>query len=189
MKNEKKELILDGKKYVANVQIVENEDKNKLIEIYKIWDDYSTKLNSIGIRRANLSEVSELIFCLIYDCWRVNNVPKVKHSSFDCYNPKTQARIQIKSCSIKNDTTSFGPKSIWDELYFMDFYPNEKYDGSFNVYRIPDDYIYNCIVNKSKNETVRDQQNQKRRPRLSIKTKIIEPYKLKPIGQFNLFDL
>ena len=43
-------------------------------------------------------------------------------------------RIQVKACSVKEDLTSFGPKSVWDEIYLMHFLPNNNYDGAFSIY-------------------------------------------------------
>jgi Bsp6I restriction endonuclease len=54
------------------------------------------------------------------------------NSSFDCYEPQKSKRIQVKACSVEEDLTSFGPDSVWDEIYFVHFYPNKKYDGSYN---------------------------------------------------------
>ena len=187
MKKEKRELLLDGINYFAEVEIVENKDKNNLIKMYKLWNELSSTLSKYGCRRLNFPEISELIFCYVYDCWRVNNVPQIKHSSFDCYNPKSHSRIQIKATSVADDLTSFGPRSIWDELYFMDFYPNEEYDGCFDVYLIPNEPVYNFPVRSD--ETFRDQQKRGVRPRFHIKKGLIELLKIKPIGQFNLFDL
>lgn len=186
MKKELTELIINEKRYEAEVEIVEKSDAKNLIEMYNIWNKLSTMLNEYGCRRINFPELSELIFCLIYDCWRVNNVSGIEHSSFDCYNPKTKSRIQVKATSVENDLTSFGPKSIWDELYFMDFFPNKKYDGCFDVYLIPNDPVYNYQINK--NETFKDQQKQGRRPRFSIKN-LIKELNIKPIGNYNLNDL
>ncbi len=94
---------------------------------------------------------------------------------------KTNKAQQIKACSIDNDLTSFGPKSKWDDLYFVDFYNDGKVDGKFDVYLIPNKYIKNQSLNK--NETFTDQQEQKRRPRFGIKKEIITKYKIKPLGK------
>lgn len=186
MKREEKELLIEGKYYTAEVEIVEKSDAKYLLNMYNLWNELSENLTEYGCRRINFPEISELIFCLVYDCWRTNNISGIEHSSFDCYNPKTNARIQIKATSVKKDLTSFGPKSIWDELYFMNFYPNECYDGSFEVYLIPSDAVYNYKINE--NQTFRDQQKEGRRPRLSI-NKLIKSLDLNPIGKFNLNDL
>ena len=182
------ELILEGVSYTAEVEIVEETDKANIVEMYSIWNKLSSRLSKYGCRRLNFPEISELIFCLIYDCWRVNNVQGIgKHSSFDCYNPKNHSRIQVKATSVKDDLTSFGPRSVWDELYFMDFFSNECYDGSFKVYLIPNEEIYNFKINQ--NQTFTDQQKEGRRPRLHIKKDLIKPLDIKPVGSYNLFEL
>ena len=68
----------------------------------------------------------------------------------------------------------------------MDFYNGGNYDGTFEVYLLPNDKIYNRKMNK--NETFKDQQNEKRRPRFSIR-KLIKELNLKPIGIYNLYEL
>lgn len=186
MLKEKKELYIEGQIYVAEVDIPQASDKNNLLKMYNLWKELSEQLNSYGCRRINFPEISELIFCVFFDCWRTNNTSTGKHSSFDCYNPKTKKRIQIKAASASNELTSFGPESVWDEIYFMDFYNGGNYDGTFEVYLIPNDAIYNHKMNK--NETFRDQQLQKRRPRFSLRS-LIKELDLKPMGVYNLNDL
>jgi hypothetical protein len=97
--------------------------------------------------------------------------------SFDLKTNKAQ---QIKACSIEFDLTSFGPKSKWDDLYFIDFYNDGKVDGKFDVYLISNKYIKNQSLNK--NESFTDQQKQKRRPRFGIKKEIIQKYRIKPLA-------
>lgn len=187
MKKERKTLILEGRSHIAEVDVMEESDKNNLIEMYTMWNDLSTRLSNYSCRRVNFPELSELIFCAFFDCWRTNNTTGLgSHSSFDCYNPKTQKRIQIKAASAKGELTSFGPDSVWDEIYFMDFYNNGNYDGTFTVYLLPNEEIYNYKMNK--HETFRDQQLQRRRPRFSIR-KLIKEQQIKPIGTYNLYKL
>lgn len=75
---------------------------------------------------------------------------------------------------MEKDVTSFGPRSKFDRLIFADFY-NKNYDGTFILYDISVDTIENAFVNIS--ETVQQQANQKRRPRLSLK-EIVEREKI-----------
>ena len=150
MLKQNKELILEGKSYFAEVDVMEESDKDNLIEMYTMWNDLSDKLTSYECRRVNFPELSELIFCAFLNCWRTNNIKGISHhSSFDCYNPKTQKRIQIKATGSKKELTSFGPASVWDEIYFMDFYNGGNYDGTFEVYLLPNDEIYNRKTNKN----------------------------------------
>lgn len=187
MKRQNKILVLDGVRYRAEVDVMEESDKENLIEMYTMWNDLSNKLSAYGCRRVNFPELSELIFCAFFNCWRTNNTQGLgKHSSFDCYNPETEKMIQIKAASASNELTSFGPDSVWDEIYFMDFYNGGNYDGTFEVYLLPNEAIYSYPMNK--NETFRDQQLQKRRPRFSIR-KLIKQLRIRPIGVYNLYDL
>ena len=104
MKKEKHELILDGVKYFAEVDVVEKSDAKNIAEMYSLWNKLSSNLSEYGCRRLNFPEISELIFCLVFECWRANNIKGIKdHSSFDCYNPKTHARIQVKATSVADD--------------------------------------------------------------------------------------
>lgn len=88
--------------------------------------------------------------------------------------------VQVKSASIPNDCTSFGPTSTWDLLYFADFAPNGKIDGIVKFYLIPSDIVYGLVLNRAKNETFRDQQLQGRRPRFSMQKEIIKKLGLTP---------
>ena len=74
------------------------------------------------------------------------------------------------------DLTSFGPRSEYDKLYFLDF---SKLDGSFMVYEINPDDIYNFKVNK--NQTFAQQQEEGKRPRFGIVKGLIQPNKIQPI--------
>ena len=94
----------------------------------------------------------------------------------------------MKSASIPNDLTSFGPTSTWDLLYFADFAPNGYVDGNVYFYKIDSDDVYNLILNEEKNETFSNQQAQGRRPRFSIKKRIIEEKQLKPVKKISLVD-
>lgn len=38
--------------------------------------------------------------------------------------------------------TSFGPKSTWDELYFLDFAPDGIVDGAIDIYKIEVDVVF-----------------------------------------------
>tara|TARA_Y100001970_G_C14092199_1_gene780652 strand:+ start:167 stop:730 length:564 start_codon:yes stop_codon:yes gene_type:complete len=160
-------------------------DKLELLNIYNNWVNLSTQLRNIGARGINLPEgLSESAFCIEMDCIRVvGSIPKA-NSSWDCYNLNTKKRIQVKACSVLPDLTSFGPSSQWDELYFVDFYNEGKWDGTFNIYKIENNLIYSHKVNA--NQTFRDQQLQKRRPRFSIYKEIILRNDISPIKECNL---
>jgi hypothetical protein len=166
-----------GNKIVeAKVTILEKQDKGLLKRLYADWKNLNDRLKAISTRGINLPEtISENAFCLFFsDYVRVVKLKKGK-CSFDCINTKTGERIQIKATSVKSDLTSFGPRSEWDSLFFLDFSTG---NGSFKVYKIEQDWIYNHQVNKL--QTFRQQQEQSRRPRFSIIDNIIKVRGLKP---------
>ena len=161
----------------------DNSDFALLQEIFRDWLLINKKLKSLGGRNLNVPDVfSEALFCIAYNAVRTNNTAY----SYDCVMRETGEGVQVKSASIADDLTSFGPRSTWDLLYFADFAPNGIVDGIVKFYRINDEYVYNIVVNAKKGETFIDQQNDGRRPRFSIKGKIITPYGIKPEKTFNL---
>src|SRR3989344_3470663 len=177
MKIQRKEFNIKGKKINARVSVIEEGDKELLKKLYLDWKSLNDRLKRIGTRGINIPEtISENAFCLFFeDCIRIVKLKEGK-CSFDCINIKSGSRIQIKAASVKYDLTSFGPKSEWDELFFLDFSAG---DCSFKVYKIEQDWIYKHKVNK--NQTFEEQQAQGRRPRFSITYNLIQQKGLKPI--------
>ena len=161
----------------------EKKDLETLKDIFNDWKKINSKVNSLGGRGLNVPDVfSEALYCIYFNAIRTN---KTAHS-YDCVNIENGAGVQIKSASIQNDCTSFGPTSTWDELYFMDFAIDGEIDGRVDVYQL-DFSLDNIIMNNKKHETFKMQQLQGRRPRLSLK-KIIREKKLKPILRISLID-
>lgn len=160
----------------------DDNDRKYWKELFEMWKNLKMGMRKYKSREPNFPEgLSEIAFCLYSGS---NKFVSIKRGhcpgSFDTFNVNTNRAEQIKATSVGNDLTSFGPRSYWDDLYFLDFYNNGKLDGSFNVYLIPNDYIYTLKVNKT--QTVMDQQKQGRRPRFSILKQIIEAKKIKPIA-------
>lgn len=159
-------------------------DYEKIKDIFKRWQGLNADLASLGGRAMNVPDVvSEALYCYFFDAARTNATAGA--GSYDAINIKNHHGIQIKSASIEDDCTSFGPTSTWDELYFMDFAPNGSVDGKIDFYKIDVD-VKDIILNARKGETFADQQAQGRRPRFSIKQKIIKEYGLKPIKSIDL---
>lgn len=162
----------------------EFEDLVFIKNIFKMWNEMNNDLKRLGGRSMNVPDVvSEGLYSIFFDAVRT----KLGAYSYDCVDINTGEGIQVKSTSIDKDLTSFGPKTIWDKLYFMDFAPNGIVDGNVYFYHIEEE-IKSIVLNKNKNETFEDQQRQGRRPRLSIKDKIINVYGLEPIKKINLLD-
>ena len=161
------------------------EDRGKFADMYLKWRGLSDELRSLGGRGINLPEVlSEGRFALEMNVLRVVKSIPGANSSWDCYDPIKHKRIQVKACSVLPDLTSFGPTSQWDEIYFLDFYREGRWDGTFDIYKIDNELIYNHKVNE--NQTMRDQQKQKRRPRFSIFKEIVQRRGIRPIKTGNL---
>ncbi|MBC7318435.1 Bsp6I family type II restriction endonuclease [Candidatus Bipolaricaulota bacterium] len=181
MKFEKEKIRIPEGTFKVEVQKFEKKDRKFLFSIYTDWLNLSEKLKKINSRSINIPEgLSEGALCLEMGFWRLGNLSiSNANTSFDCYDPKNFLRIQVKAASSKEDLSSFGPRSVWDQLYFVDFYRDGKWDGKFDIYLIDNDDIYNQKVNE--NQTFKDQQKQGRRPRFSIKKKIINKKKLKPL--------
>lgn len=183
MKTYNREIELPEGKFNVEVIQYDKSDDQLLRAIYDEWRSLSNKLISLKGRGINLPDVlSEASFCRHFDAEntiRVNSGIAGANSSFDAYNIKTKKRIQIKACSVLPDLTSFGPDSVWDDLYFLDFYRNGQWDRTFDIYQIPNKLIYSFKVNKL--QTMHDQQKQKRRPRFSIFEGIIKRENISPI--------
>lgn len=160
------------------------EDYKKLKEIFRDWAAINAKLKSLGGRGLNVPDVfSEALFCIFFNAIRTNGTAY----SYDCVSLDTLAGIQIKSASIPNDCTSFGPTSTWDEIYYVDFAPNGQVDGKVDFYKIDIDFS-NLVLNAKKGETFRDQQRQGRRPRFSMKSQLINAYNIKPCLSIDLLE-
>jgi hypothetical protein len=157
-------------------------DGKKWKEIFDLWRGLKMGMRDYKSREPNFPEgLSEVAFCLWSGSSRFVKAWGLSNRSFDTFNTKTGRAEQIKACSVEGDLTSFGPKSRWDDLYFLDFYNEGKVDGRFDIYKIPNNLIYDNKVNKI--QTLREQQGEKRRPRFSIKKDIIAPNKIKPVAK------
>ncbi|QWD02858.1 Bsp6I family type II restriction endonuclease [Polynucleobacter paneuropaeus] len=185
MKLESKQIKLPEGSYLVNLQFFDSSDQAALKAIYERWVQLSNDLQKYGGRRINLPELlSEAVFCMNFSAGRMTQGIAGANSSFDCYDIHSKKRIQVKACSVSEDLTSFGPDSVWDEIYFIHFYPNGVYDGTYNIYLINNNSIYNHKVNA--HQTMKQQQLQGRRPRFSIMREIIAPNKIKPVIQGKL---
>ena len=168
--------------FVTGVEFDDN-DYSQLKSIFRDWMAINEKLKKLGGRNLNVPDVfSEALFCYFFDAIRTNDTAY----SYDCVS-KDGRGIQVKSASIPNDCTSFGPKSTWDDLYYVDFAPNGFVDGVVKFYKIDVDFS-DFILNKKKRETFKQQQEQGRRPRFSIKQLLIDAYGLEPCRTINLMD-
>lgn len=181
---EQKRITIDGKPCIG--VYYDKNDFNEMKKLYKVRLELNRVLINFGSRATNVPDfLSEGIFCYLFNVCRTN--AKGNSKSFDAYDERTNEGIQIKSTSIENDCTSFGPTSTWDKIYFMKFYPKSE-SGRVEIYDITSYPPYDFVLNHKKHETFRDQQLMGRRPRFSIQDLIIDPNNLKPIKTINLFE-
>ncbi|MEA3273342.1 MAG: Bsp6I family type II restriction endonuclease [Patescibacteria group bacterium] len=180
MKLQKQKVVIDNHELAIEIAIMSQTDAKAFKRLFDLWKRLNVGLSKYG-RKVNIPEVlSEGMFCVFSGSVRFQR--KIRGAgtvSFDTINLKSNRKEQIKATSIAKDLTSFGPKTEWDDLYFMNFYRNGDLDGSFDVYLIPNNLIYEKQVNK--NQILRQQQTEKRRPRMSIQ-EIIQENKIKPLA-------
>lgn len=175
-----KEINVYGSRVKASLMQFSNEDRKIWKNLFDLWIGLKLGMRAYKAREPNMLEgISEVAFCLYSGSERLIKLKKGGiSSSFDTYNPKTEKAEQIKAASVMPDLTSFGPRSKWDDLYFLDFFNDAKTDGTFNVYKIPNELIYNYKINSL--QTFTDQQAQGRRPRLKL-AELISKNNIKPI--------
>jgi hypothetical protein len=171
----KKEIDLFGNHCMADLMEFNKRDTQEWISLWNSWKTLKMGLRNYKSREPNLPEgLSETAYCMYSGSHRLIEIYGNCNRSADTYNLISNEAEQIKATSVEDDLTSFGPKTKWDKLYFLDFYRDGSLNGSFDIYEIDKNLIYNTIVNKGKNETFKDQQLQGRRPRMSLKKLIKE---------------
>lgn len=138
---------------IVEGDLFEKKDFLLIKKIFTMWQNLNKELKRLKGRNLNVPDVfSEALYCYLFNAIRTNNTAY----SYDAVDIKTGEGIQIKSASIENDVSSFGPTSTWDKLYFIDFAPNGIVDGRVYFYLIPNEKVYSIILNKNKKETFID---------------------------------
>ena len=160
-------------------------NKKKVLEVlraYFLWKKSSKTVKKLNGRGINLPEaISERLVCYFND---FSLTPD--EGSYDAINSKRET-IQIKATSVfDNELTSFGPRSKFDFLHFARFDIDK---DEVWLYDIPKKQLDSVVVNKKKNETFLKQQEQGRRPRLSIVKEFVEKLHLEPYKKVNLCKL
>lgn len=143
-------------------------DRKAWKALFDSWRDLKLGMRAYKSREPNFPEgLSEVAYCLWSGSYRFISAKGLSNQSFDTYNQKSSTTEQVKACSVEDDLTSFGPRSRWDKLIFIDFYDEGRVEGYFDVYELPTELVYEHKVNRT--QTFRDQQLQGKRPRLSLK--------------------
>lgn len=155
---------------------------NDVCDNFFKWKDLNTSLKNFCSRGLNFPEtISEPMAC--YALSQIG--PETlwnKGSAGDAQ--RDGKKLEMKATSnFDSDLTSFGPKCDFDDLIFLRLdYDNNKlyvYDTGMNA-----DDVRQLPANS--NETVADQQAQKRRPHLSIIETVINAQQLQPSCVFNI---
>ena len=146
---------------------------------------------SFGCRAQNDEVIGECIICHKLGLARVNatSAKGFESSSFDAIDPKTGKTCQFKMAMGNRFTkdsigpSSFGPKSIFDILYFQflntstDTITIFKYNGNYKE----------VVVNKGTGEKVKDYQKKGKRPRFNfLDESCVKPEELEEIMSFKI---
>lgn len=152
-------------------------------DIHQQYMKYCHELKKLGGRNANIPEIlTENLVAYILDLYYINKQSlKVKTSkSFDLIS-KDGKLVQVKATTIITDCSSFGPRSEYDIIYFVDL-ARQPY---FEIYELLPEQI--SCVRMNANETFQDQQKKGKRPHFSIKEKIIQKHHLEPVVSGSLY--
>ena len=153
---------------------------NETCDAFFKWKDLNTYVKSTSTRGINMPDViSEPMGCYCLDLlW--NRGKEVG----DATCPRTNKKIEFKATSnFKGDLSSFGPKTIFDNLVFLRFNLEEN--------KL---YIYDLNINSeelskypaNKTQTIGDQKNMGRRPHISLQKLFVEDKNLSPTIIFDI---
>ena len=147
---------------------------------YFRWKDLNTYISDNSHRGMNMPDaISEPMGCYALDLlWNRGT------EAGDATNPRTMEKIEMKATSkFDGDLSSFGPRCRFDDLVFL----------RYNLYH---DllYVYDLHINSedfgkypvSRTQTVDDQKQQGKRPRLSLCEQFVEADALLPDCIFDI---
>lgn len=181
MRKINKIITIDGNEHSADLITYSKTDIPNLNRLWKAWIKTRELSHKFGVRGTNLPEaISEVAFCIFTGQARLIKVHGDVSSSPDVYDFVTGRTGQIKATSTYKDLTTFGPKSEWDDLYFMDF---SRLDASFDLFTIDGGVLSSMIVKKSTNVTFGDRQEAGGRPRIPLRKRIIEDMGIVPTNR------
>ena len=173
-----KEIKLDEGIFKSEFMFFEEADRPMLKKMFEDWVSLSKQSLLVGSTRIiNIPEgLTEAIFA------------SGTSSSFDHYDFKNDKRIQLKAAS-SYGPSSFGPRSVYDEIYFMFLREiadsksskQRNFSGKYEIFKLEPSLFPKIICKKTTGETFEDQQKMGRRPRFTIPHELIIPLKLKPI--------
>jgi len=178
MREEVKTINLDGVPCTVKLLIIEEFDRVKLHGLFNSWKELIEGMRAFKSEGVTLPEgLYKSAFCLLYDSARILEI-QGSSASFDTLDLNKWTRQLIKASIVEDDLTTFYPHSVWDEFYWLDFYQGGNFDGTFDVYRIPNDVLLNFQITRKK--TFRDHLKQGKLSKLHIRKDIILRNDMKP---------
>lgn len=147
----------------------DKDDLKTIDSIYFNWKQMGQIFNEYGCRRINLPElISEGLPSVLFNWARTNNLPLSNiDNSADLVDPISGNAIQIKGISTISDEdggpTSFGPETTFDRLIVIHVKLNE--DKAY-FYEMDAKNYKQWKVNGT--SSIKEQQQAKRRPRLTL---------------------
>lgn len=185
-----KEINLEEGKFKSEFMFFEEADRPMFKKMFEDWVSLSKQSLLVGSTRIiNIPEgLTEAIFALDLNCGRSTKNISGTSSSFDHYDFTNDKRIQLKAAS-SYGPSSFGPRSVYDEIYFMflrEIADSKKskqrnFSGKYEIYKLEPSLFPNIVCKQATGETFEDQQRRGIRPRFIIPNQFIIPLNLKPI--------
>lgn len=159
---------------------IDAERINRTCEAYFKWKDLNTYLSDVSHRGINMPDaISEPMGCYCLDLlW--NRGSEVG----DATRITTGEKVEFKATSrFEGDLSSFGPKTVFDDLVFL------RFDINNNML-----YIYDLKINSeefgklpaNKFQTIQDQKDEGRRPHISLQTLFVDAKHLEPDVVFDI---
>jgi hypothetical protein len=163
---------------------VTKQDVKLILESYKAWKNLNISLGNFASRTVNFPEaISESLACfnLGYEWHNKTQTKKVGDATSG--NGKL---VEIKATSnFDRDLTSFSPKTKFEILIFARL--NLLYDELY-IYDLKMNFSEFERMSVNSSQTIAEQQENKRRPRLSL-VKYIEDKNMKPLSILDLKKL
>lgn len=159
--------------YMSNIT---KSEITQIVEAYNLWKNLNLQIKKFGSRTTNFPEcISEALICYQLDLDWHNKVTTNKPGDASFNNQL----IEIKASSnFNSDLTSFSPNTKFDILLFgrLDLINDKLY-----VYNMNMNFNQFMQLEVNSKESVSNQQESKRRPRLSL-TKLIIENNISPIA-------
>ena len=139
MENKRVTLELPEGNFITTVSQFTNEDASSLKTIYESWRTLCGTLAAMNARAVNLPEgLSEIAFSIAKGVWRCTNSIPGANSSLTVTTQMAVEEIiafRLKLAAFCQFNFVW-PKFAVDRIYFVDFYREGNWDGTFDIYEI-----------------------------------------------------